>query len=118
MRRYWDLVSSLTVELHPSDVAFWSDGCGWWTQVLTPPSGVSDAPFGPGTWLVGGDRARIVAELRFLAGMLVGAGSAALDGGPSAIAASGVDGRQHSASSRLAAAMSPSTPGVAAPGLA
>jgi hypothetical protein len=45
--------SSLTVELHPSDVAFWSEGCGWWTQILTPPSASPTEPFGPGTWLVG-----------------------------------------------------------------
>jgi hypothetical protein len=45
--------SSLTVEIHPSDVAFWSEGCGWWTQVMTPPSASPTDPFGPGTWLVG-----------------------------------------------------------------
>jgi hypothetical protein len=42
----------LTVELPAEDAAFWSEGCGWWTQVLSPPSSSPDAPFGPGTWLV------------------------------------------------------------------
>jgi hypothetical protein len=44
--------SYLTVEIAPSDAAFWSEGCGWWTQILTPPSSAPDEPFGPGTWLV------------------------------------------------------------------
>lgn len=45
--------SYLTVEIPASDAAFWSDGCGWWTQILTPPSGSPTEPFGPGTWLIG-----------------------------------------------------------------
>jgi hypothetical protein len=44
--------SYLTVELKPSDAAFSSDGCGWWSQILTPPSASPTEPFGPGTWLV------------------------------------------------------------------
>jgi DnaJ domain len=42
----------LTVEILPSDAAFWSEGCGWWTQILTPPSATPTDPFGNGTWLV------------------------------------------------------------------
>jgi len=42
----------LTVEIPASDAAFWSEGCGWWTQVLSPPSSSPDEPFDPGTWLV------------------------------------------------------------------
>jgi curved DNA-binding protein CbpA len=44
--------SYLTVEIPPSDAAFSSEGCGWWTQILTPPSSSPEDPFGPGTWLV------------------------------------------------------------------
>ena len=44
--------SHLTVEIKPTDAAFWSDGCGWWSQILTPPSASPTEPFGPGTWLV------------------------------------------------------------------
>jgi len=44
--------SSLTVEIRPTDAAFWSEGCGWWTQILEAPSGAPGDPFGPGTWLV------------------------------------------------------------------
>ena len=44
--------SSLTVEIRPTDAAFWSEGCGWWTQILESPSGAPSDPFGPGTWLV------------------------------------------------------------------
>jgi len=44
--------SSLTVEIRPTDAAFWSEGCGWWTQILEAPSAAPDDPFGPGTWLV------------------------------------------------------------------
>ena len=42
----------LTVEIPASDAAFWSEGCGWWTQILSPPSSSPGGPFGPGTWLV------------------------------------------------------------------
>jgi hypothetical protein len=42
----------LTVEIQPSDAAFWSDGCGWWSQILSPPSGDPTDSFGAGTWLV------------------------------------------------------------------
>jgi hypothetical protein len=42
----------LTVELQELDAAFVTEGCGWWTQVLTPPSAAPTEPFGPGTWLV------------------------------------------------------------------
>jgi hypothetical protein len=42
----------LTVEIPEADAAFWSDGCGWWTQILSPPSSTLDGPFGAGTWLV------------------------------------------------------------------
>jgi hypothetical protein len=42
----------LTVELPADDAAFRSEGCGWWTQILTPPSSSPDQPFGPGTWVV------------------------------------------------------------------
>ena len=45
--------STLTVEIKPSDVAFWSEGCGQWSQSLEPPSASPRDPFGPGTWLVG-----------------------------------------------------------------
>ncbi len=45
--------SHLTVEIAASDAAFWSEGCGWWTQILTPPSANPSLPFGPGTWFVG-----------------------------------------------------------------
>jgi DnaJ domain len=44
--------STLTVEIKTSDSAFWSEGCGWWTQVLDPPSASPTDPFGPGTWIV------------------------------------------------------------------
>lgn len=44
--------SSLTVEIQPTDAAFWNEGCGWWTQILAPPSAAPSDPFGPGTWLV------------------------------------------------------------------
>ena len=44
--------SYLTVEILTSDAAFWSEGCGWWTQILTPPSATPTDPFGNGTWLV------------------------------------------------------------------
>ena len=44
--------SHLTVQIQSSDAAFWSEGCGWWTQILTPPSAGPSDPFGPGTWLV------------------------------------------------------------------
>src|SRR5438874_96037 len=44
--------SSLTVEIRPTDAAFWSEGCGWWTQILEAPSAAPGDPFGPGTWLV------------------------------------------------------------------
>lgn len=44
--------SSLTVQIEPTDAAFWSAGCGWWTQILEPPSATPTDPFGPGTWLV------------------------------------------------------------------
>jgi hypothetical protein len=44
--------SLLTVEISPTDAAFWSEGCGWWTQILAPPSSTPTDPFGPGTWLV------------------------------------------------------------------
>jgi len=40
------------VEIRPTDAAFWSEGCGWWTQILEAPSGAPGDPFGPGTWLV------------------------------------------------------------------
>jgi hypothetical protein len=49
------LGSTLTVQVKPSDTAFWSEGCGWWTQVLDPPSDAPTDPFGPGTWLVGSE---------------------------------------------------------------
>jgi hypothetical protein len=42
----------LTVEIQPTDAEFSSEGCGWWSQVLTPPSDNPSDPFGPGTWLV------------------------------------------------------------------
>jgi hypothetical protein len=45
--------SSLTVEIKPSDVAFWSEGCGGWSQSLEPPSASPRDPFAAGTWLVG-----------------------------------------------------------------
>ena len=45
--------SSLTVEIKSSDVAFWSEGCGRWSQSLEPPSASPRDPFGSGTWLVG-----------------------------------------------------------------
>ena len=44
--------SYLTVEIPELDAAFLSEGCGWWTQVLTPPSAAPTDPFGAGTWLV------------------------------------------------------------------
>src|SRR5438132_5092762 len=44
--------SSLTVEIRPKDAALWSEGCGWWTQILEAPSAAPGDPFGPGTWLV------------------------------------------------------------------
>jgi DnaJ domain len=44
--------SFLTVELLPNDAAFVTEGCGWWTQILTAPSATPTEPFGPGTWLV------------------------------------------------------------------
>ena len=44
--------SSLTVEIKPSDLAFWSEGCGRWSQSLEPPSAAPRDPFGSGTWLV------------------------------------------------------------------
>jgi len=40
------------VQIEPTDAAFWSAGCGWWTQILEPPSATPTDPFGPGTWLV------------------------------------------------------------------
>ena len=45
--------SSLMVEIKPSDVAFWSEGCGGWSQSLEPPSASPRDPFAAGTWLVG-----------------------------------------------------------------
>ncbi len=44
--------SSLTVQIEPTDAAFWSVGCGWWTQIMEPPSASPTDPFGPGTWLI------------------------------------------------------------------
>ncbi len=44
--------TTLTVEIRPTDAAFWSEGCGWWTQILEAPSPAPGDPFGPGTWFV------------------------------------------------------------------
>jgi hypothetical protein len=41
------------VTIEPTDVAFWTHGCGWWTRY--EPSGSLQTVFGPGTWAIGGD---------------------------------------------------------------
>jgi len=82
--------SSLTVEIHPSDVAFWSEGCGWWTQVMTPPSASPTDPFGPGTWLVGQEISPGLWQNSDSSQGCSWARLASLDGTPSSITASGV----------------------------
>jgi hypothetical protein len=82
--------SSLTVELHPSDVAFWSEGCGWWTQVMTPPSASPTDPFGPGTWLVGAEISPGLWHNSDSSQRCSWARLASLDGGPSSTTASDV----------------------------
>ena len=82
--------SSITVELHPTDVAFWSEGCGWWTQVMTPPSASPTDPFGPGTWLVGAEISPGLWQNSDSSQGCSWARLARLDGGPSSTTASGV----------------------------
>ena len=82
--------TSLTVELHPTDVAFWSEGCGWWTQVMTPPSASPTDPFGPGTWLVSAEISPGLWQNSDSSQGCSWARLASLDGGPSSTTASGV----------------------------
>lgn len=86
--------SSLTVELHPSDVGFWSEGCGWWTQTLTPPSASPTEPFGPGTWLVGQEVAPGSWQNSGSSALCTWARLSTLDGGPLAASASGSTGAE------------------------
>jgi DnaJ domain len=82
--------STTTVEIKPTDVAFWSDGCGWWTQILTPPSASPPEPFGAGTWLIPQEiapgRWRNSDSSEGCSWALLNG----LDGGPSAVLTSGV----------------------------
>ena len=82
--------TSVTVELHPSDVAFWSEGCGWWTQVMTPPSDSPTDPFGPGTWLVGPEISPGLWQSSDSTEGCSWARLAGLDGSPSSTTESGV----------------------------
>ncbi len=81
--------SHVTVEIRPSDAAFWSEGCGWWTQILTPPSANPFLPFGPGTWLVGEEIAPGLWQNSDSSEGCSWARLGGLDGGPSATTANG-----------------------------
>ena len=81
--------SWLTVEIRPSDVAFWSEGCGGWSQVLEPPSASPGDPFGPGTWLVGEEIAPGLWQNSDSSQGCSWARLGKLDGGPSAMTANG-----------------------------
>jgi hypothetical protein len=81
--------SSLTVEIRPTDAAFWSDGCGWWTQIMEPPSASPGAPFGAGTWLVNQEIASGLWQNSDSSEGCRWARLASLDGAPGAITATG-----------------------------
>lgn len=81
--------SYLTVEIRPFDAAFSSDGCGWWSQILTPPSANPLEPFGPGTWLVNEEIAPGLWQNTDSSEGCSWARLNRLDGEPSAITASG-----------------------------
>jgi DnaJ domain len=81
--------SWLTVEIQPSDVAFWSEGCGGWSQNLEPPSASPGDPFGPGTWLIGGEVAPGLWQNSDSSQGCSWARLGKLDGGPSAMTSSG-----------------------------
>lgn len=81
--------TQLTVEIRPFDAAFSSDGCGWWSQILTPPSGSPFDPFGPGTWLVNQEIAPGLWQNSDSSEGCSWARLNRLDGEPSAITASG-----------------------------
>ena len=81
--------SWMTVEIQPSDVAFWSEGCGGWSQTLEPPSASPGDPFGPGTWLVGEEIAPGLWQNSDSSQGCSWARLGKLDGGPSATTASG-----------------------------
>ena len=62
----------LTVEVLADDAAFWSEGCGWWTQILSPPSLSPEAAFWSGD--LAGKRGNCpgpMAELRRLGRLLL-----------------------------------------------
>jgi len=81
--------SYLTVEIRPFDAAFSSDDCGWWSQILTPPSASPFDPFGPGTWLVNEEIAPGLWQNSDASEGCSWARLNKLDGEPSAITASG-----------------------------
>ena len=82
--------SYLTVEIEPLDAAFWTEGCGWWTQVLTPPSAAPTDPFEAGTWLVPDEIAPGKWQNSDVAEGCSWAKLSSLSGEPSAVIASGV----------------------------
>jgi hypothetical protein len=93
--------STLTVEIKPSDAAFWSEECGWWTQVLDPPSDAPTDPFGPGTWLVGSEIAPGLWQNADSSHGCSWARLNSLDGGPETTVANGA-----TSSSRIAVEIS------------
>ena len=81
--------SYLTVEIRPFDAAFSSEGCGWWSQILAPPSASPSDPFGPGTWLVNEEIAPGLWQNSDSSEGCSWARLSRLDGEPSTITASG-----------------------------
>jgi hypothetical protein len=84
--------TAVTVEIRPTDIAFWSEKCGWWTQILTPPSDSPAAPFGQGTWLVGEEVAPGLWQNSDSSATCTWARLATLDGSPTAVASNGTTG--------------------------
>jgi DnaJ domain len=82
--------SYLTVEIPELDAAFWTEGCGWWTQVLTPPSASPTEPFGSGTWLVSDEIAPGRWQNSDVSQGCAWTKLSSLSGEPSAVIASGV----------------------------
>jgi hypothetical protein len=82
--------SYLTVELMQFDAAFVSEGCGWWTQILTPPSAAPTDPFGAGTWLVPDEIATGKWQNSDVSQGCAWTKLSSLNGEPSAVIASGV----------------------------
>ena len=81
--------SSLTVEIRPTDAAFWSEGCGWWTQILEAPSAAPGDSFGPGTWLVNKEVEPGLWQNSDSSEGCRWARLSSLDGAPSAVSATG-----------------------------